>query len=162
MTIQDEVWSKLYRNPVKTEVKIAVMKLKELLPSQIVIGGQRVLISYEGQPVTCYGCGGQVHMQQACPKRLREVTMTDESPPTSWVRVLSQKIYDCANAELGGDVMTMRRCCCSHRHNNLGIWILETHLNIPNPGQYRTIKRINMRRRQAPRHVRMTCQPTYR
>jgi len=65
-----------------------------------------VLISYEGQPVTCYGCGGQGHTQQACPKRRREVTMTNGSPPTSWARVLSQRIHDGANAELGGDVMT--------------------------------------------------------
>ena len=103
VTIQEEVWSKLHRYPVKTGVKIAVMNMKEHLPSQIAIGGQRVLISYEGQPVTCYGCGGQGHIQQACPKRRREVTMTDGSPPTSWARVLSQGIHDGANDELGGD-----------------------------------------------------------
>jgi hypothetical protein len=49
VTIQDEVWSKLYQYPVKTGVKIAMMKLKEHLPSQMAIGGQRVLISYEGR-----------------------------------------------------------------------------------------------------------------
>jgi hypothetical protein len=48
VTIQDEVLSKSYRYTVKTGVKIAMIKLKEHLPSQMATGGQRALISYEG------------------------------------------------------------------------------------------------------------------
>jgi hypothetical protein len=47
VTIQDEVWSKSYRYTVKTGVTIAMIKLKELLPSQMAIGEQRALISYD-------------------------------------------------------------------------------------------------------------------
>jgi hypothetical protein len=42
-------------------------------------------------------------MQQACPKQRREVMMTEGLSPTSWARILSQRIHDGANAELGGD-----------------------------------------------------------
>jgi len=53
--------------------------------------------------MTCYGCGEQGHMQQACTKRRRDVTKTDRSPPTSWARVLSQRIQDGDNTEHGRD-----------------------------------------------------------
>ena len=72
VTIQDEVWSKSYRYTVKTGVKIAMINLKEHLPSQIAVGEQRALISYEGQPVTCYTCGAQGHIQQECSKRRKD------------------------------------------------------------------------------------------
>jgi hypothetical protein len=81
MSIQEEVWSKAYRYPVHTGVKIAMMKLSKHLPSQMAIGGQR--ISYEGQPVTCYGCGGQGHMHQSCPKRHKDATKAEAPPPTT-------------------------------------------------------------------------------
>jgi len=34
--------------------------------SDITIAGHRVLVSYEGQPMTCYGCNGTRHLYQAC------------------------------------------------------------------------------------------------
>jgi hypothetical protein len=98
VSIQEEIWSKIYRYPVQTGVKIAVMKLSKHLPSQMAIGGQRVLISY-GQPVTCYGCGGQGHMQQDCPKGCKDVTRAEMSPPTTWARVLTQGLQDSSNAD---------------------------------------------------------------
>jgi hypothetical protein len=99
MSIQEEVCSKVYRYPVQTGVKIAIMKLSKHLPSQMAIGGQRVLISYEGQPVTSYGCGGQGHMHQACPKRRKDATRAEMSPPTTWARVLTQGLQESSNAD---------------------------------------------------------------
>ena len=89
-SIQDEVWSKAYRYTVKTGVKIAMTKLKAHLPSQIVIGGQRALISYEGQPVTCYICGEQGHIQQQCTKRRKDNKDTERTQTPSWARILQQ------------------------------------------------------------------------
>jgi hypothetical protein len=86
-----------YLYPVHNGVKIAVTKLSKHLPSQMAIGGQTVLISYEGQPVTCYGCGGQGNMHQACPKRRKDATKTEAPPPTTWARVLTQGQKDNSN-----------------------------------------------------------------
>jgi methylaspartate ammonia-lyase len=38
-------------------------------PSHLTVAGQRVLLSYEGQPVTCYGSGEPGHTYQGCPLR---------------------------------------------------------------------------------------------
>jgi hypothetical protein len=99
LSIQEEVWSKAYRYPVHTGVKIAMMKLSKYLPSQMAIGGQRVLISYEGQPATFCGCGGQGHMHQACPKRRKEATKPEAPPPTTWARFLTQGLQEKSNAD---------------------------------------------------------------
>jgi hypothetical protein len=45
------------------------MSLNKHLPSDMNIAGFRALITYEGQPQTCYGCGQTDHMYQMCPKR---------------------------------------------------------------------------------------------
>ena len=103
MSIQDEIWSKSYRYTVKTGVKIAMIKLKEHLPSQMAVGGQRALISYEGQPVTCYTCGAQGHIQQECSKRRKDNNNTDRAPPTSWARVIQHRTQNGGNTEQNRD-----------------------------------------------------------
>ena len=42
------------------------LSLKLHIPSHMVIAGTGVLISYEGQPLTCYSSNGAVH-QYECP-----------------------------------------------------------------------------------------------
>jgi hypothetical protein len=105
VTIQDEVWSKSYRYTVKTGVKIAMIKLKEHLPSQMTIGGQRALIAYEGQPVTCYTCGEQGHIHQACTKRRKDNTHSDQTPPTPWERTLQQRTQNSEDTQKNRDIM---------------------------------------------------------
>jgi hypothetical protein len=43
-----------------------MMALKKHIPSYIVIAGYRALISYDGQPQTCYGCSDTEHMYNVC------------------------------------------------------------------------------------------------
>jgi hypothetical protein len=45
------------------------MVLSRHAPSHLTVAGQRVLLLYEGQPATCYGCGEPGHIYQGCPAR---------------------------------------------------------------------------------------------
>jgi hypothetical protein len=69
--IHEEQWSRIYRYPVSNGVRIAVVALKHHIPSVMNMDGTRVLLTYDGQPLTCYGCGEVGHQYQACPHRRR-------------------------------------------------------------------------------------------
>jgi hypothetical protein len=56
MDIQDERCSKSYRYAVAKGVRQVTM-LSRHAPSHLTVGGHRVLLSYERQPATRYGCG---------------------------------------------------------------------------------------------------------
>ena len=45
----------------------------------LTITGNRVLVSYEGQPATCYGCNATEHQYHDCPRRKR--VAPDDTPP---------------------------------------------------------------------------------
>ena len=68
-TIIEKLWSRGYRYPVSNGIRIVEMDLKKHIPSNMSIVGNRVLISYEGQPVTCYGCNEPGHQYHECPNR---------------------------------------------------------------------------------------------
>ena len=55
LNIHAETWAKIYRYSVSNGVRQVVMHLTRHLPSHMTIAGYRVLLSYEGQPPTCYG-----------------------------------------------------------------------------------------------------------
>jgi len=78
--MQREVWSKANRYKVFTGVRIVVITLTKHIPSHIMIAGHRGLVSYEGQPTTCYGCGETGHFNQVCPKRRRVGLKRPRSP----------------------------------------------------------------------------------
>jgi len=68
--IHEDSWSSAYRYPVYNGILIAVTKLKKKhLPSHTIIAATRVLITYEGQPPTCYGCNERGHQFQEYPRR---------------------------------------------------------------------------------------------
>ena len=87
VALHDEVWSKMYRYPIANGIRVATMKLDKLLPSHMVIAGDRVIVSYEGQPVSCYACGGTGHMRQTCPHRRIEEQASPPAPDNSWAKV---------------------------------------------------------------------------
>ena len=82
--MQLESWSKAYRYKVYTGVRIVVIALMKHIPSHMTMAGDRVLISYERQPTTCYGCGETGHFNQYCPKRRRVGVATTKELTASW------------------------------------------------------------------------------
>ena len=68
-----EQWTRAYRYPVSSGVRIVEMSLKHHIPSRMYTVGNRVLISYEGQTSTCYACNETGHEYQDCPSRKRIV-----------------------------------------------------------------------------------------
>ena len=87
--ITGEQWSRQYRYPVSNGIRIVELQLKQHIPSHMQIVGQRVLITYEGQPTTCYGCNEAGHQYGACPHR-RTVAPPSRQPSQtdSWAKVL--------------------------------------------------------------------------
>ena len=54
------------------------------------IVGHRAIPSYDGQPITCYGCGDSGYMNQACPKRRGGGMVTSDSTPNTWAHVAAK------------------------------------------------------------------------
>ena len=52
--IQEERWSRAYRYQVANGIRVVLIALTKHIPSHMTIAGNRVLVSYEGQPTTCY------------------------------------------------------------------------------------------------------------
>jgi hypothetical protein len=90
LAIHDEMWSKAYQYTVVNGVKVITMKLTKHILSNMSIAANRVLASYDSQPVTCYGWGETGHMYQACPKQCKQGTDTAEPPSNTWTQVAAQ------------------------------------------------------------------------
>jgi hypothetical protein len=65
----EEKWSRAYRYVVANGIRQAMISLSKNIPSHLTVDGHRVLISYDSQPTTCYGCGETGHLYPTCPKR---------------------------------------------------------------------------------------------
>jgi len=66
------------------------MSLVKHIPSHVVVAGYRTLISYEGQPTTCYSCKEPGHLQTACPHRWRERAESIPATTASWGEVTAR------------------------------------------------------------------------
>ena len=89
LNIHAETWAKIYRYPVSNGVRQVVMHVTQHLPSHLTIAGYRVLLSYEGQPATCYGCGEIGHLYQVCPARRATGTERQDPTKTKYASVLA-------------------------------------------------------------------------
>ena len=89
MNVHAETWAKTYRYQVSNGVRQVVMQVTRHLPSHLTIAGHRVLLSYEGQPATCYGCGEIGHMYQGCPTRRAAGTEKQDPTATTYASVLA-------------------------------------------------------------------------
>ena len=88
IAIQDEGWSNAYRYTVANGVKVATIKLTKHIPSHMVVERHRTLVSYDGQPSTCYRCGETGHVNQHCPQKRREIKPAEGTPTTSWAKIV--------------------------------------------------------------------------
>jgi hypothetical protein len=89
--ITEEQWSKTYRYSVSNGIRIATIHLTQHIPSIINIDGIRVLISYEGQPMTCFGCGETGHQFQNCKHRRNQRQQSKNSPNTTWADIIQRR-----------------------------------------------------------------------
>ena len=62
------MWPKTYIYKVPNGVRQVTITLTKHIPSELTVDGHRALLSYEGQPATCYGCGDIGHLYPTCPK----------------------------------------------------------------------------------------------
>jgi hypothetical protein len=86
-SIQEETWSNAYRYPAANGIKLISIALKKHIPSYTIIASNRVLISYEGQPLTCYNCNTTDHVFQSCPKRLEKARGRKNEQAATWSQV---------------------------------------------------------------------------
>jgi hypothetical protein len=75
---------------VANGIRIAKLNLVQHIPSSITVEVHRALISYEGQPTTCYGCNEIKHLYQVCPHRRRERTEDKRAARTSCADVAAK------------------------------------------------------------------------
>ena len=99
-SIQEESWSKAYRYAVSNSIKIIIMALKKHIPSHATIASHRVLISYEGQSMTCYGCNATDHVYQICPKRLETAKGRRNEQTITWAHVTRHGTQKTDNGEI--------------------------------------------------------------
>jgi len=86
--ITEDTWSSVYRCKVSNGIRKATVNLKQHIPSYITIANNRVLITYEGQPPTCYGCNGTGHQYLECPRR-KQLRLQQTKPPNpTWADIL--------------------------------------------------------------------------
>jgi hypothetical protein len=69
--MRNEIWTLAYKYKIYNGITIVDMKLTKHLPSHMAIAGYDTLISYDGQPPTCYRRNETGHQQQDCPRRKR-------------------------------------------------------------------------------------------
>jgi hypothetical protein len=64
-----------------------VIALAKHIPFHKTMAGNRVLVSHEGQPMTCYGCNEVGHLYQVCLNRRR---VGGTAPFNSWADIAAK------------------------------------------------------------------------
>jgi hypothetical protein len=90
--MKEEQWSRNYRYKIFNGIRTVTMNLREHIPSYVTIANKRVLVSYDGQPLTCYGCNNTGHQFQECPTRKQKVPRTMKPTPTTWTEIVKHGI----------------------------------------------------------------------
>ena len=93
-SVRDELWNSSYRYKVFNGVRIVEMRLKKHLPSHLNISGNDALITYDGQPQTCYRCNEIVHQRQECPKGKRLAACIHTQSNQTCADIVSSRIQE--------------------------------------------------------------------
>jgi hypothetical protein len=86
--ITDEHWSNRYRYRTESGIRLVEIHLRKRIPSHMSLGGPRVLMSYESQPATCYGCSGPGHQCTECPALRKPSNRTGGTNMLTWADVV--------------------------------------------------------------------------
>jgi hypothetical protein len=86
--ITDEHWDSRYKYRVENGIRIVDMILQKHIPSHMSLIGNRILLSYEGQPITCYGCSTSGHLYNDCPKLKNRSKMANSVQTRTWAAVV--------------------------------------------------------------------------
>lgn len=70
-----------------------VITLKQV-PSHLTIAGYRVLISYEGQPMTCYRSNKTGHLIHACALRQRTRETVERGSISAWAGIVARETVE--------------------------------------------------------------------
>jgi hypothetical protein len=97
--IRAEKWSRNYRYKIDNGICIVTMNLREHIPSYLNTTNNKVLLSYEGQPATCYGCNSTTHQFIECPTRRNRVQRPESTAPPTWSAVVQQLHTTCNTIE---------------------------------------------------------------
>jgi hypothetical protein len=89
--IQEENWTRQYRYAVSNGIRLVEMQFNSHVTSHLMIAGHRALISYDGQPSTCYNCNEQGHMYGDCPYRQQHATMRTPTRANTWSHIVKQR-----------------------------------------------------------------------
>jgi hypothetical protein len=84
-----EMWSKAYRYSVANGIRQVSITLTRHVPSHLTIAGHRVLLSYDGQPGTCYGCGEAGQMYSVCPSRQKTTAVRAIPKVTTFASIVT-------------------------------------------------------------------------
>jgi hypothetical protein len=89
--IKDEMWSQTYQYKVSNGILIVTTKLTKHIPSHLTIGGYRSLVSYDGQPTTCYACNESGQLIQNCQRRQRTQGLEFRHRHETWATIIARE-----------------------------------------------------------------------
>jgi len=99
--ITEEQWSRIYRYPVYNGIRLAEITLQKHIPSHMIIMGNSILLSYEGQPITCYDCNQPGHQYIECPHKKTTVNNRIMTNKNTWAHVVTTGSVRRENTEEG-------------------------------------------------------------
>ena len=79
----------IYICPVYNGIRLAEITLQKHIPSHMIILGNCVLLPYEGQPITCYGCNQPGHQFIECPYKKTTVNNRITTDKNTWAHVVT-------------------------------------------------------------------------
>ena len=99
LDIKADCWTTAYRYKISNGIRLVKFNLKKHMPSRMVIAGNTVEVTYQGQPATCYACHETGHIFSSCPHRRRVSPRRDGPVKPTWADVVADQTDDNQNGE---------------------------------------------------------------